>query len=114
MNFKKLIIVLVIVLITLGATACDKDSSMNEQTRNEKLTMEEQAWKEAVNYIYWFSDKNDANLKPGIYTEERVVKNYDLNYTCCVAITTSEGIYDQWYITVEKKANGDWDVIEIE
>ncbi|MDD4112522.1 MAG: hypothetical protein PHC56_05765 [Herbinix sp.] len=92
MNFKKFIVVLAIALITFSVTACNKD-----------LSMEEQAWKEATTYIEWFSDKNDADLKPGVYSEERVVKNSDLNYTCCVAVTTSDGNYDQWYITVEKK-----------
>lgn len=103
MNFKKYIIVLAIALITFGLAACNKE-----------LSMEEQAWNEATNYINWFAEKNDADLKPGVYSEDRVVKNYDSNYTCCMALTTSDGNYDQWYITVEKKSNGDWDVITIE
>lgn len=103
MSFKKFIIILAIALITFGITACNKEFSM-----------EEQAWNEATNYINWFSKKNDADLKPGVYSEERVIKNYDLNYTCHVALTTSDGYYDQWYITVEKKSDGDWEVITIE
>lgn len=76
--------------------------------------MEEQAWNEAITYIEWFAEKNDADLKPGVYSEDRVEKNSDLNYTCCVAVTNSKGAYDQWYITVEKNGNGDWEVLSVD
>ncbi len=103
MNFRKFINVFAIVLVAFSITAC----------KSKELSMEEQAWNEATNYIKWFAERNDADLEPGVYSKDRVVKNADLNYTCCVAITSSEGNYDQWYITVEKKPDGDWEVMDI-
>lgn len=100
MHCKKITIIALLILLILSLSACKK-----------KLSMEEQAWQEAITYIDWFADKNDADLKPGVYSIDRVEKNSDTNYTCCVAITNSKGAYDQWYITVEKKIDGDWEVL---
>jgi hypothetical protein len=103
MKYRKIIVVFTVIILTFSLTAC-----------KNKLSMEEQAWNEAITYIEWFAEKNDADINPGVYSEDRVEKNSDLNYTCCVALTNSKGAYDQWYITVEKKNNGDWDVISID
>ena len=102
MQYKKSITAVILILL-LSLSGC-----------KDKLSMEEQAWQEAINYIEWFSDKNDADVKPGVYSEDRVVKNSEISYTCCVAVTNSKGAYDQWYITVEQKVGDDWDVISID
>lgn len=77
-------------------------------------SMEEQAWKEATTYVEWLAEQENVSLKPGVYSKDRVIKNSDDNYTCCVAVTMNDGGYDQWYITVEKKSDGDWDVMSVE
>lgn len=84
------------------------------EAKKAGLNLKEQAWDEAVNYINWFAVENNVDLKPGIYTEDRVVKNEALNYTCCVAVTSSEGTYGQWYITVEMNNDWDWEVLSVE
>ena len=103
MRSKRFIAILLTIILVFSLSSCKKN-----------LSMEEQAWEEAVTYIEWFSDKNDADIKPGVYSEDRVVKNSETNYTCCVALTNSKGAYDQWYITVEQKVDGDWDVLSVD
>jgi hypothetical protein len=102
MRYRKVITVVILMLL-LSLSGC-----------KSKLSMEEQAWQEAINYIEWFADKNDTDIKPGVYSEDRVEKNSEINYTCCVAVTNSKGAYDQWYITVEQKVGGDWEVLSVD
>ncbi len=103
MRAKRFIAILLMIILAISLSSCKK-----------KLSMEEQAWEEAVTYIEWFADKNEADIKPGVYSEDRVKKNNETNYTCCVALTNSKGAYDQWYITVEQKVDGDWDVLSVD
>ena len=102
MRYKKSITVVDLILL-LSLSGC-----------KGKLSMEEQAWQEAINYIEWFAGEKDADVKPGIYSEERVVQNSETNYTCCVAVSNSKGAYAQWYISGEQKVGGDWEVLSID
>lgn len=105
MQYRKIKNLFIVMIMVLCLTACESN----------KLSMEEQAWNEAITYIEWFANENDADLKAGsIFSADRVVKNDDLNYTCSVTVTSSDGGIDIWYITVEKKNNGDWDVLSVD